>query len=76
VKPNRSIPSATVVPVLTYPDVRKAVSWLIDAFGFEERVQIGEDHRSSSRLATALSSLPTFAVNGCRLGRERSPTRC
>jgi uncharacterized glyoxalase superfamily protein PhnB len=49
-KPNRSIPSATVVPVLTYPDVRAAVAWLGTAFGFEERVRIGEDHRSQLRL--------------------------
>ncbi len=46
VKPNRSIPSATVIPVLTYTDVRAAVAWLSAAFGFAERLQIGEDHRS------------------------------
>jgi uncharacterized glyoxalase superfamily protein PhnB len=46
VKPNRSIPSATVVPVLIYPDVREAVEWLSAAFGFAERVRIGEGHRS------------------------------
>jgi uncharacterized glyoxalase superfamily protein PhnB len=40
VKPNRSIPQSTVIPVLIYPDVRAA------AFGFVERVQIGEDHRA------------------------------
>jgi len=45
-KPNRSIPRATVVPVLVYPDVRAAVDWLGAAFGFVERVRIGEDHRS------------------------------
>ncbi|HET6173473.1 MAG TPA: VOC family protein [Gaiellales bacterium] len=45
-KPNRSIPTSGVVPVLIYPDVRAAVAWLSDAFGFSERVQIGEDHRS------------------------------
>jgi uncharacterized glyoxalase superfamily protein PhnB len=45
-KPNRSIPSAVVVPVLIYPDVREAVSWLSAAFGFAERVRIGENHRS------------------------------
>ena len=45
-RPNRSIPTATVVPVLIYPDVRKAVAWLTDAFGFVERIQIGKDHRS------------------------------
>jgi uncharacterized glyoxalase superfamily protein PhnB len=43
---NRSIPSATVIPVLTYPDVRAAVAWLTAAFGFVERVQIGENHRA------------------------------
>ena len=43
---NRSIPSATVIPVLVYPDVREAVDWLGAAFGFAERVRIGEDHRS------------------------------
>ncbi len=45
-RPNRSIPSATVIPVLIYPDVREAVAWLTDAFGFVERVQIGDNHRS------------------------------
>jgi uncharacterized glyoxalase superfamily protein PhnB len=46
VKTNRSIPTCTVIPVLIYPDVRQAVAWLEAAFGFEERVRIGEDHRS------------------------------
>ena len=45
-KTNRSVPDATVIPVLTYSEVREAVRWLADAFGFAERVQIGEDHRS------------------------------
>ena len=43
---NRSIPSAVVIPVLIYPDVREAVAWLSAAYGFAERLQIGEDHRS------------------------------
>jgi uncharacterized glyoxalase superfamily protein PhnB len=43
---NRSIPSAAVIPVLVYPDVREAVEWLQSAFGFVERVRIGENHRS------------------------------
>jgi uncharacterized glyoxalase superfamily protein PhnB len=46
VKDNRSIPPSVVVPVLIYPDVRAAVDWLSDAFGFSESVRIGEDHRS------------------------------
>jgi uncharacterized glyoxalase superfamily protein PhnB len=43
---NRSCPPAPVTPVLIYPDVRAAVAWLEKAFGFAERVKIGEDHRS------------------------------
>jgi quinol monooxygenase YgiN len=35
-----------VIPVLIYPDVREAVEWLGTAFGFVERVRIGERHRS------------------------------
>jgi uncharacterized glyoxalase superfamily protein PhnB len=46
VKTNRSIPSAAVIPVLIYPDVREAVAWLSAAFGFVERLRIGESHRS------------------------------
>ncbi len=45
-KQNHSIPSSMVIPVLIYPDVREAVAWLSAAFGFAERVKIGEDHRS------------------------------
>jgi uncharacterized glyoxalase superfamily protein PhnB len=43
---NRSAPAATVIPVLTYPDVRAAVAWLTSVFGFEERMRVGENHRS------------------------------
>jgi uncharacterized glyoxalase superfamily protein PhnB len=45
-KPNRSIPQSTVIPVLIYPDVREAVAWLSAAFGFTERLRIGDNHRS------------------------------
>ena len=45
-KRNRSIPTSTVIPVLIYPDVREAVAWLEAAFGFVERLRIGENHRS------------------------------
>jgi uncharacterized glyoxalase superfamily protein PhnB len=43
---NRSVPPSTVIPVLNYPDVRKAVTWLSEAFGFVERTRIGESHRA------------------------------
>lgn len=41
---NRSMPTATIIPVLAYDDVREASAWLCAAFGFEERLRIG-DHR-------------------------------
>src|ERR671912_210338 len=47
---NRSLPGATVIPVLVYPDVRAAVAWLGDAFGLQERVRIGDDHRAQRRV--------------------------
>jgi uncharacterized glyoxalase superfamily protein PhnB len=47
---NRSAPPATVTPVLIYPDVREAVDWLESAFGFEERVRIGDGHRAQLRV--------------------------
>jgi len=47
---SRSIDAATVIPVLIYPDVREAVGWLSAAFGFVERVRIGENHRAQLRL--------------------------
>jgi uncharacterized glyoxalase superfamily protein PhnB len=47
---NRSAPPATVTPVLVYPDVRAAVAWLEGAFGFGERVRIGDAHRAQMRV--------------------------
>jgi len=38
--------------VLAYPDVRAAVEWLAAAFGFEERVRIGEAHRAQLRVGS------------------------
>jgi uncharacterized glyoxalase superfamily protein PhnB len=46
---NRSAPPATISPVLIYPDVRAAVAFLEAAFGFGERVRIGDDHRAQMR---------------------------
>ena len=42
---NRSVPSATVIPELAYPDVGVACDWLCRAFGFRERLRIG-NHRA------------------------------
>jgi uncharacterized glyoxalase superfamily protein PhnB len=62
---NRSAPPATVTPVLVYPDVRAAVAWLEAAFGFEERVRIGDAHRAQMRVG------PDAAVVVADVGGER-----
>jgi uncharacterized glyoxalase superfamily protein PhnB len=49
---NRSAPPAGVTPVLFYPDVRAAVAFLEAAFGFGERVRIGDHHRAQLRFGT------------------------
>ena len=41
---NRSVPDATVIPVLSYVDVTEAAEWLCRVFGFRERLRIGQ-HR-------------------------------
>jgi uncharacterized glyoxalase superfamily protein PhnB len=38
---NQSMPAATVIPVLHYPDVLSASAWLCRVFGFEERLRVG-----------------------------------
>ena len=43
-KKNRAAPDSAVIPVLYYPEVRKAVEWLTTALPFTERLRIG-DHR-------------------------------
>lgn len=43
--PNRSMPGAVIIPVLAYPDVAAAVTWLCEKFGLEERLRIGS-HRA------------------------------
>jgi uncharacterized glyoxalase superfamily protein PhnB len=42
---NRTMPSATVMPVLVYDDVGAACEWLCRVFGFAERWRAG-DHRA------------------------------
>ena len=64
---NRSAPPATVTPVLVYPDVRAAVAWLEAAFGFEERVRIGDAHRAQLRVGA------DAAIVVADVGGERVP---
>jgi uncharacterized glyoxalase superfamily protein PhnB len=41
---NRSMPPGIFIPELAYPDVADAAAWLCRAFGFRERLRIG-NHR-------------------------------
>jgi uncharacterized glyoxalase superfamily protein PhnB len=43
--PNRSIPPYTVLPVIVYDNVGRAVEWLTRTFGFVEKVRV-DDHRA------------------------------
>lgn len=49
---NRSMPSATVIPVLHYADVGAAAAWLCKTFGFSERLRIGT-HRVQLQVGDA-----------------------
>jgi uncharacterized glyoxalase superfamily protein PhnB len=42
---NRTMPRATVMPVLVYEDVEAAIEWICAAFGFRERWRAG-GHRA------------------------------
>lgn len=44
-KPNRSMPSDVVMPILHYRDMAAAIVWLEAAFGVQERLRIS-DHRA------------------------------
>jgi uncharacterized glyoxalase superfamily protein PhnB len=59
---NRSIPHATVIPVLAYPDVHQAAAWLCDAFGFSVRLRIG-NHRVQLNVGDAAVTVREMRPN-------------
>jgi uncharacterized glyoxalase superfamily protein PhnB len=65
---NRSIPPFGVIPVLVYPDVREAVAWLTETFGFVERTRIGESHRAQMSIGTSGAMIVADAH-----GEQQSP---
>jgi uncharacterized glyoxalase superfamily protein PhnB len=63
---NRSAPTATIVPILIYPDVGVAIAWLCRAFGFTERLRADRDGVvSHAQLSVAEGAL--------MLGRQGGP---
>ncbi len=60
---NRSVPSSTVIPELAYDDVPAASDWICRAFGFRERLRIG-DHRAQLVYGDGALILITRATHG------------
>lgn len=69
---NRSAPKATVVPILVYEDVERAVDWLCGSFGFTERLRVG---RPGDTVTHAQLSIADGAVMLGRQGGEFRPPR-
>src|SRR5260370_42643964 len=69
---NRSAPRATVVPILVYEDVEKAVDWLCTTFGFTERLRAGRPGESATHAQLAMAE---GAVMLGRQGGEFRPPR-
>ena len=63
---NRSMPSCTVVPVVPYPDVGAAISWLCDTFGFTMRLRIA-NHRAQMNIGDG-----ALILTEQRAGEERA----
>jgi uncharacterized glyoxalase superfamily protein PhnB len=69
---NRSAPKATVVPILVYEDVEKAIDWLCSTFGFTERLRAAGPGGSITHAQLAIGE---GAVMLGRQGGEFRPPR-
>jgi uncharacterized glyoxalase superfamily protein PhnB len=65
---NRSIPRATVIPVLAYTDVNQAAEWLCKAFGFTVRLRIG-NHRVQLNVGEGAVIVKEMGVNEINAGQ-------
>ena len=68
---NRSIPLATVIPVLAYTDVNRAAAWLCDAFGFTVRLRIGQSPGAIERGRGSGDREGNAPERGQRAARDR-----
>jgi uncharacterized glyoxalase superfamily protein PhnB len=69
---NRSVPDASVIPVLAdVPDVPDATEWLCRAFGFQERLRIGR-HRAQLVFGDGAVIVTQLAVVGADPGAALS----
>jgi uncharacterized glyoxalase superfamily protein PhnB len=72
---NRSAPRATVVPILVYEDVGKAIDWLCDAFGFRERLRAGPPGGSVAHAQLEVADGAVILVARAPSFGRRVPTR-
>ena len=56
---NRSMPPGSLIPELGYRDLRAAVGWLCNVFGFRERLRIG---RHRVQLLVGQASVVAYAL--------------
>src|SRR4051794_24349760 len=73
VKANRATPPVSAVPILSYPDVRAAGTWLSVPFGFVERTRIGESHRAQMSIGTD-GAVIVAELRGEQQGHEQPVT--
>jgi uncharacterized glyoxalase superfamily protein PhnB len=66
---NRSMLPSPVIPELAYRDVGEAVAWLCAAFGFRERLRIG-DHRAQLTVPGGGSLVVTDGAPELRVASE------
>ncbi len=66
---NRTMPTSTVIPELTYDDVTEAIEWLCATFGFAERWRAG-DHRAQLSIGNG-----TVAITEPRTSKVRPGPR-
>ncbi len=59
---NRSIPDATVIPELAYPDIAEAITRLCACFGFSLRIRMG-NHRAQLNVGAGAVVLMETAGN-------------
>jgi len=63
---NRSAPPGTIVPVLIYEDVDKAIQWLHGAFGFTERLRTAPEPDGSIHHAQLAVGMGAVILTGGR----------
>jgi uncharacterized glyoxalase superfamily protein PhnB len=66
---NRSMPPGVVIPELAYANVAEAAAWLCSAFGFVERLRIG-DHRAQLSFGEGSVIVTGQAVDPAELPAE------